>query len=111
MTTLAHSHTHTLTQRCPHKGGPTYGYGGLWQWDENLFPAERAAHPPGVADNLGSHPGGIMSWLASLNLSSYLDIHQCPGVLKENVNYESFARAMGVSPRDIKEGVTVPIEV
>ena len=52
-----------------------------------------------------------MSWLASLNLSSYLDIHQCPGVLKENVNYESFARAMGVSPGDIKEGVTVPIEV
>ena len=52
-----------------------------------------------------------MSWLSGLNLSSYLDIHQCPGVMKENINYELFAKAVGMSAHDIEHGVTVSNEV
>jgi hypothetical protein len=52
-----------------------------------------------------------MGWLSEYNLSSYLDIHQCPGVLKENLNYAEFGAAVGTSPAKIKAKDPIHIEV
>ena len=98
-------------------GGSVKGYGGLFEWDTNLFPphavdttldvsldASTDAAPAGVAAG-ATEGGGLLAattdttggvassganpfavWLAQRNLSSYLDIHQCPGVLKVRID-------------------------
>jgi hypothetical protein len=52
-----------------------------------------------------------MGWLEQYNLSSYLDVHQCPGVLKENTNYLEFCEAVGVKPDVIAKKEPIHIEV
>ena len=93
-------------------GGSIKGYGGLFEWDTNLFPPHVVDTTSDAAldastDAAGGAAGGAIEgevslgattdttggvassganpfavWLAQRNLSSYLDIHQCPGVLK-----------------------------
>jgi hypothetical protein len=91
-----------LDDSCPHPGGPTVGYGGIYQWDENLFPGD-------YADASGS--ASFLGWLEVHNLSSYLDIHQTPGVMKENANYAEFGAAVGLSPAQVARGETIPTQV
>jgi hypothetical protein len=82
-------------QKC-HGPTPTnLGYGGIFEWDSNLFPS----------------PQPVSEWLAEYNLSSYLDIHQCPGVLKENAQYAKMAAALGMSAANISAGVPIPVRV
>ena len=90
----------------PFPGGGNYrkGYGGLFEWDETLFPFVQS--PAGT-----NQIQPFVAWLQNHNLSTYLDVHHCPGIWKENRNYETVAKAMGFTKAQIAQGKTVPIHI
>ena len=54
----------------------------------------------------------MVTWLSNRSLSTYLDVHQCPGVWPENTNYAKVAKAMGMTDQQIadKENIRVLVE-
>ena len=89
----------------PGGGASPKGYGGLFEWDQTLFPS--------IPATLNGTPmeQPIVKWLKARNLTSYLDVHHCPGILNENTNYPSVAAAMGLTPAEIAKGESIPIDV
>ena len=68
------------------KKGSVKGYGGVFEWDETLFPpaGPGAVDPASGANRASENP--MITWLRARNLSAYLDVHQCPGIWPENRN-------------------------
>ena len=101
-----------LSQNDPwDKHGAVKGYGGMLEWDRNLFPyAPGSSTTSTGANKTAENP--IVTWLRDRSLSSYLDVHQCPGIWPENTNYIRFAKAMGMTDKAIadKENIRVLVE-
>ena len=88
-----------------------HSYGGMLEWDENLFPYAPGSTTTSTGSNRSAE-NPVVTWLRNRSLSTYLDVHQCPGIWPENRNYARFAKAMGMSDKDIaaKKNIRVLVE-
>ena len=84
---------------------------GMFEWDRNLFPYAPGSSTTSTGANRSAE-NPIVTWLRNRSLSTYLDVHQCPGVWPENTNYAKVAKAMGMTDQQIadKENIRVLVE-